>query len=195
MPKNRLESSICSGDPRQDRDGSHQPASLPPGLRTCTSTNHPRFALRTPQPVAAARAEPRFCACTTPKGDVNTLRGQIKPAHPREHRYPHPGAPPFPGPLRHPRTHLSRPSLWVPTGPRAPPRPQPGWSKPRPGAWVKTQPAPSPAPPRGTSRGSGCPCAGGGPASSAGWKSCWPRGCALPSRRGCAPPPPPLAAP
>lgn len=51
-------------------------------------------------------------------------------------------------------------------------------------------------PPCGTSRGSVCPCAGAGPASSAGWKSCWPRGCALPSPRGSALPPPlpPLAA-
>lgn len=46
-------------------------------------------------------------------------------------------------------------------------------------------------PPEGTFRGSGCPCAGAAPVSSSGWTSCCRRGCALPSRRGCAPPPPP----
>lgn len=116
--------------------------------------------------MAAAHAEPRFCACTTPKGDVNTLRGQIKPAHPREHRYPHPGAPPFPGPLRHPRTHLSRPSLWVPTGPRAPPPPPTRLEQ---------------TPPRGVGEDTAGPFPGPPPRYLSGkWVSlCWGRPCFL----------------
>lgn len=164
-------------------DGSLQPVA---GCEhVCARAQITSLCTNTSPRVAGACANPHFYTCILPKsvnarGDVNTSPGQIQSAYP-DGTLTAPCTP-FPG-----SEGAHRPE------PPEPPRLQ--QTPPRGGGDSRPFPVPLRSRPRDTSRGSGCPCAGGGPASSAGWKSCWPRGCALPSRRGCALPPPPLAAP